>query len=63
MPVERCARCERFIDLDLYSNDVEYLNNKAVCVCCLTDDELRAADMNLEAHVTTRKIEAAGKEE
>lgn len=45
MAIERCNRCERFVDLDWHVEDIEYLDKEgAVCTNCLTDDELAAIE-------------------
>lgn len=40
MPIERCTRCERYIDLDWHSGG-EYIDLDYVCEGCLTDQELK----------------------
>ena len=50
MAIERCNRCERYVDLDWHVEDIVYLEPslEAVCVDCLTDDEIEALDGKAE---------------
>ena len=39
MPVERCSECGRMVDLDTNVEDIEYINDKPVCIFCIEEQE------------------------
>ena len=54
MAVICCNRCDRYIDLDYNVDDVVWIDNRAVCVDCLDDEEIDHVD-NGEVEWSTKK--------
>lgn len=44
MPIERCIRCGRMIDVDWHAEDIQYINNVPVCCNCWTDAERKTIE-------------------
>lgn len=40
MGVVMCDRCDSYIDLDWHVEDVIYINDKAICIDCATEEEV-----------------------
>lgn len=47
MAMAMCCRCDKWVDLDWNVEEIEYVDNKSVCLDCLTDEELEKLEAEL----------------
>jgi len=62
MAVEKCTRCDRWVDLDTNVEEMAYFNYKPVCIDCLDIGELleRIEELEVENHKLKREVKNHG---